>query len=145
SLARSVGDGVAVAERASACAGTRDGRAYKHGCLILHGRTRRDGHDGTKILQIEGWLPRRTNARRGTAGRSSPEGCKEATMSHKLIASDRVEGSAVYDRSGRHIGTIERVMIDKISGKIAYAVLTFGGFLGFGQKHFPTPWDALKY
>jgi sporulation protein YlmC with PRC-barrel domain len=66
-------------------------------------------------------------------------------MSHKLIASDRVEGTAVYDRSGKNIGTIERVMIDKISGKIAYAVLTFGGFLGFGEKHFPTPWDALKY
>ena len=36
-------------------------------------------------------------------------------------------------------------MIDKISGKTAYAVLTFGGFFGIGEKHFPIPWDALKY
>ena len=66
-------------------------------------------------------------------------------MSHTLIASDRVEGTAVYDRDGKNIGTIQRVMIDKISGKIAYAVLTFGGFLGFGENYFPIPWDALKY
>jgi hypothetical protein len=36
-------------------------------------------------------------------------------------------------------------MIDKLSGQIAYAVLSFGGFLGFGQKHFPVPWRSLKY
>ena len=66
-------------------------------------------------------------------------------MPHKLIPSDRVEGTSVYDRDGKHIGRIERVMIDKISGQVAYAVLTFGGFLGFGENHFPVPWDALKY
>lgn len=66
-------------------------------------------------------------------------------MPHLLIASDRVEGTAVYDRDGKNIGSIQRVMIDKISGTIAYAVLTFGGFFGFGKRHFPIPWDALKY
>src|SRR5687768_11431232 len=66
-------------------------------------------------------------------------------MAHLLIASDRVEGTAVYDRNGKKIGAIQRVMIDKISGTIAYAVLTFGGFLGFGERHFPVPWNALKY
>jgi len=66
-------------------------------------------------------------------------------MSHTLIASDRVEGTAVFDRGGKNIGTIQRVMIDKLSGTIAYAVLTFGGFFGLGQKHFPIPWHALKY
>jgi sporulation protein YlmC with PRC-barrel domain len=66
-------------------------------------------------------------------------------VSHALIPSDRVEGTAVYNKEGRRIGTIQRVMIDKLSGKIAYAVLTFGGFLGFGEKHFPIPWDALKF
>jgi sporulation protein YlmC with PRC-barrel domain len=66
-------------------------------------------------------------------------------MGHDLIASDRVEGTPVCRSTGEQIGVIQRVMINKMSGRIAYAVLTFGGFLGFGQKHFPVPWRSLKY
>ena len=66
-------------------------------------------------------------------------------MAHTLIASDRVEGTAVYDKSGNHIGDIERVMIDKVSGKVAYAVLSFGGFLGIGEDYYPLPWSVLDY
>src|SRR5438270_6090017 len=66
-------------------------------------------------------------------------------QSHSLIASDRVEGTPVRRSDGGKIGTIERLMIDKISGNIAYAVLSFGGFLGMGQKHLPIPWARLKY
>jgi sporulation protein YlmC with PRC-barrel domain len=63
-----------------------------------------------------------------------------------LIASDRVEGTSVRRSDGHRIGTILRVMIDKISGNVAYAVLTFGGFLGLArQKHMPIPWSRLKY
>ena len=50
-----------------------------------------------------------------------------------LIGSDKVEGTAVYGADKRKIGTVQRVMIDKISGKIAYAVVSFGGFLGIGE------------
>jgi hypothetical protein len=64
---------------------------------------------------------------------------------HTLIASDRVEGTPVRRRTGERIGTIQRLMIDKLSGNVAYAVLTFGGFLGMGRKHFPVPWARLKY
>jgi PRC-barrel domain len=64
---------------------------------------------------------------------------------HNLIASDRVEGTAVRRLNGPRIGCIQRLMIDKISGNVAYAVLSFGGFLGLGQKHFPIPWARLKY
>jgi hypothetical protein len=66
-------------------------------------------------------------------------------MAHNLIASDRVEGTSVWRPTGEKIGMIQRLMIDKVSGKIAYAVLSFGGFLGFGQRHFPVPWGSLKY
>ena len=66
-------------------------------------------------------------------------------MPHNLIASDRVEGTPVCRPTGEKIGEIQRLMIDKMSGKIAYAVLSFGGFLGFAQKHFPIPWASLKY
>src|SRR4249920_1190185 len=62
-----------------------------------------------------------------------------------LIGSDKVEGTAVFGIGDRKIGSIERVMIDKMSGKVSYAVLSFGGFLGFGDDHYPLPWQSLKY
>ncbi len=62
-----------------------------------------------------------------------------------LIGSDKVEGTAVYGADGRKIGTLQRVMIDKISGKVAYAVVSFGGFLGVGEDYYPLPWASLKY
>jgi len=62
-----------------------------------------------------------------------------------LIGSDKVEGTAVYGMDGRKIGSVQRVMIDKVGGKIAYAVVSFGGFLGMGEEYFPMPWGALKY
>ncbi|TAK47877.1 MAG: PRC-barrel domain containing protein [Xanthobacteraceae bacterium] len=64
---------------------------------------------------------------------------------HSLIASDRVEGTPVRRSSGEKIGSIQRIMIDKLSGTVAYAVLSFGGFLGMGQKHLPVPWSRLIY
>lgn len=62
-----------------------------------------------------------------------------------LIGSDKVEGTAVYGSDTNKIGTIERVMIDKSSGQVNYAVLAFGGFLGIGDDHYPLPWQSLKY
>ena len=62
-----------------------------------------------------------------------------------LIGSDKVEGTAVYGADRQKIGSIERVMIDKMSGKVSYAVLSFGGFLGIGDDHYPLPWQSLKY
>jgi PRC-barrel domain len=62
-----------------------------------------------------------------------------------LIGSDKVEGTPVYGRDERKIGTLQRVMIDKISGKVAYAVISFGGFLGIGEDYYPIPWMNLKY
>ena len=64
---------------------------------------------------------------------------------HSLIASDRVEGTPVRRSNGEKLGTIQRLMIDKVSGQVAYAVLRFGGFLGIGQKHLPMPWSRLSY
>jgi len=69
----------------------------------------------------------------------------EARETAGLIGSDKVEGTAVYDAKGEHIGSIERVMIEKVSGQVAYAVLQFGGFLGIGSDYYPIPWESLKY
>ena len=62
-----------------------------------------------------------------------------------LIGSDKVEGTAVYRSNGDKVGTVQRVMIDKISGKVAYAVMSFGGFMGIGQDYYPLPWNLLTY
>jgi len=62
-----------------------------------------------------------------------------------LIGSDKVEGTAVYGADEQRIGSIQRVMIDKISGKVAFAVTSFGGFLGIGEDYYPVPWPSLKY
>jgi sporulation protein YlmC with PRC-barrel domain len=62
-----------------------------------------------------------------------------------LIGSDKVQGTAVYGADDNKIGSIERVMIDKKSGRVSYAVLGFGGFLGLGNDHYPLPWQSLKY
>jgi hypothetical protein len=69
----------------------------------------------------------------------------EARETGSLIGSDKVEGTAVYGADNQKIGSIERVMIDKMSGKVSYAVLSFGGFLGIGDDHYPLPWQSLKY
>lgn len=64
---------------------------------------------------------------------------------HDLIASDKVEGTDVYGSDGKHIGSIERIILEKRSGRVAYAVLSFGGFLGIGHDHYPLPWPKLNY
>ena len=64
---------------------------------------------------------------------------------HDLIASDKVEGTKVYDPRGEHIGSIDRILLEKRSGKVSYAVLSFGGFLGIGTDHYPLPWSKLNY
>jgi hypothetical protein len=69
----------------------------------------------------------------------------EARETGTLIGSDKVEGTAVYGADNQKIGSIERVMIEKKSGKVSYAVLSFGGFLGIGDDHYPLPWPSLKY
>src|SRR5215470_15221780 len=63
----------------------------------------------------------------------------------RLIASDKVESTAVRRTDGTKLGTIERVMIDKRTGKVAYAVMTFGGFLGIGDEYRALPWSLLRY
>jgi len=65
--------------------------------------------------------------------------------SGSLIAAEKVEGTNVYNRQGEKLGTVDDIMIDKVSGKAIYAVMSFGGFLGMGEKIHPLPWSTLKY
>jgi sporulation protein YlmC with PRC-barrel domain len=62
-----------------------------------------------------------------------------------LISSRKVVGTNVYNTSGDHLGQIHAVMIDKHSGHVAYALISFGGVLGVGEKYQRVPWSGLKY
>src|ERR1700730_1738672 len=62
-----------------------------------------------------------------------------------LLCIDKVESRPLDGADDQKIGTVKRVMIDKIIGKVAYAVISFGGFLGMGEDYYPMPWASLKY
>lgn len=69
----------------------------------------------------------------------------ETDETNTLIASNKVEGTAVYNSDGEKLGSIYNFMVDKQSGQVEYAVLQFGGFLGIGSDYYPVPWAALEY
>jgi hypothetical protein len=69
----------------------------------------------------------------------------EVAMPHRLVPSDHVEGAAVYGRDGKKIGTIERLMLDKHNGTIAYAVVHSGGLLAIERHHYPVEWGSLHF
>lgn len=105
--------------RRSVLSGTRDGNERSHKGAIARNKIKENNTMATTV-----------DNRRETVS---------------LIGSDKVDGTPVYGRDSGKIGTVQRVMIDKISGKVAYAVISFGGFLGMGEDYFPIPWASLKY
>lgn len=62
----------------------------------------------------------------------------------ELMGADTLVGNAVYNQKAENLGDIKEIMLDMRSGRIGYAVLSFGGFLGLGEKLFAVPWNALK-
>ena len=76
---------------------------------------------------------------------TTTQGGSDVRETQNLIASDKVEGTPVRRSDGEKIGTIERVMIEKRSGQVAYAVMSFGGFMGLGEEYYTLPWGVLKY
>ena len=68
-----------------------------------------------------------------------------AHPNRNLISSEDVKDTDVYGAGDESIGTIDHLLIEKVSGRVAYAVMSFGGFLGLGHSHYPIPWSALRY
>jgi hypothetical protein len=64
---------------------------------------------------------------------------------HTCVSSNDVQGTEVYGSERNHIGEVDHLIIDKLSGRVAYAVISFGGFMGLGNSHYPIPWNALSY
>ncbi|MCH2498015.1 PRC-barrel domain-containing protein [Qipengyuania sp. XHP0211] len=69
----------------------------------------------------------------------------EAEKNSAVISSDRVEGTAVFDRGGKNIGHVDHVLIEKRGGQATEAVLSVGGFLGMGDEKHCVPWSKLDY
>ncbi len=67
------------------------------------------------------------------------------TRNGELIIGRRVKDTPVFNTFGDKIGSIEDFSIEKSTGKVRYALMSFGGFLGIGEKFHPLPWGMLKY
>ncbi len=62
-----------------------------------------------------------------------------------LISSEHVTGTDVFNRTGDKLGSIEALLIDRHSGQVRFAVMSFGGFLGIGERYHQLPWNGLRY
>ncbi|MCQ8783912.1 PRC-barrel domain-containing protein [Mangrovibrevibacter kandeliae] len=69
----------------------------------------------------------------------------DVTVTSDSIEASRVNGTAVYNTEGEHLGQIDDVVIGKRDGRVRYAIMSFGGFLGIGEDYHPLPWEVLKY
>jgi hypothetical protein len=70
---------------------------------------------------------------------------KDSTSPRLFITSDCLDGTAVYDTSGRRVGTIKRLITEKLSGQVSYVVISVGGFLNLGNENHAVPWGKFKY
>ena len=102
------------------------------------------GRAGGGSQQRDAYRDRSSGSDRSYGPDDDREGLARDETSH-LIASNKVEGTAVYGRDGARLGDIYNFMVDKKSGHVEYAVMGFGGFLGMGMRYYPLPWDMLSY
>jgi len=80
-----------------------------------------------------------------THNATSTSAKRGAGSTHRLISAERVQGTPVFDRQGEKVGHIEDVMLEKQSGRVAYAIMSHGGLLGAGERYHPIPWSMLHY
>jgi sporulation protein YlmC with PRC-barrel domain len=64
---------------------------------------------------------------------------------HSLIATNHINGSTILSDSGEKIGTVDHLVLDAVNGKIAYAVVAFGGFMGLGEHSYSIPWGSVRF
>jgi sporulation protein YlmC with PRC-barrel domain len=83
--------------------------------------------------------------RQSSLPKESVMGRATAHPDHQCISSEDIHGTEVYGSDGKNIGEVDHLIIDKLSGRVAYAVMSFGGFMGLAHSHYPIPWGALTY
>jgi len=109
----------------------------------LHGGRDREWTVAYRRKQRADLAHRRTT--RHLVAIASKEIYMQTIGTNDLISSDKVEGTTVYNLEGDKLGSVDELIIDKLSGHVRYAVLEFGGFLGMGTDRYPMPWSILKY
>jgi sporulation protein YlmC with PRC-barrel domain len=115
----------------------RDERGYPRGRMGGWGSLMEDESSGGRS--------RETSGRRGFGPDDRREGIPR-DETDRLIASNKVEGTPVYERNGDRLGTVHNFMVDKVEGHVVYAVLKHGsGFLGFDDRYYPLHWDQLRF
>jgi len=141
--------------------------AYPHRCAP--GGFGRPANRVRPVLRLsdgDDYLPRRGSClaliprpvHSGTASRSIPSrpllqslfptqenDMNTVNTASSVISSDKVQGTKVYNPNGDKLGSVESLLLDKLTGKVRYAVMEFGGFLGMGTDVYPLPWETLKY
>ena len=78
-------------------------------------------------------------------GQAGGSGATAEMTGNPLISASKVQGTAVYNMEGERLGHVEDIMLHKVSGQVAFAVMSFGGLLGMGEKYNPLPWSVLTY
>jgi len=110
-----------------------------------YGRGRMGGWGSLLDDESSGGRSRGMSERRGFGPDDHREGIPR-DETDRLIASNKVEGTPVYDRNGDRLGTVHNFMVDKVQGHVVYAVLKHGGgFLGFDERYYPLHWDQLRF
>jgi sporulation protein YlmC with PRC-barrel domain len=80
-----------------------------------------------------------------TPGSVTASAGNDDVSGHPLISAAKVQGATVFDTEGERLGHVEDLMLHKVSGQVAYAILSFGGLLGVGERSTPLPWSVLTY
>jgi sporulation protein YlmC with PRC-barrel domain len=80
-----------------------------------------------------------------TAGAWIGNGGKLMQPQTTMLEASKVAGTSVYDGAHKHIGEVDDLIVDTITGRVRYAMLSFGGFLGLGKDHYVVPWTSLKW
>jgi PRC-barrel domain len=114
-------------------------------CGLLIGKPWQSRHERSEAdydIRRSGWSGDNRSYRSSGSSRS---GEVEMDETGDLISSSKVEGTAVYDRKGEKLGTVENFMVGKRSGRVNYAVMSFGGLLGMNESYHPLPWNSLTY
>ncbi len=109
--------------------------------------SRRENRSGAVVLELHAAAtPNGRRAGHRTTGEMTVADLNDPSdTGGQLIAASKVNGTTVYNKTGEKLGSIYDVMLDKVSGQANYAVMSFGGFLGIGDRYHPLPWQALTY
>lgn len=67
------------------------------------------------------------------------------SIERPYIAASQVTGTCVYNRAGENLGSIQDLVIGRRDGRVRFAIMSFGGFLGIGEEYHPLPWGQLNY